>query len=215
VVKVRKLDIGMTSSVATLLTFLFGAMCTLSEQAMLVAIMMGIVTATLLAVKDPLHRFANEVDPQEMYAVLKFLGISLVVFPLLPDRSLDVLLGLNPQFVWLMVIFVSGIGFGAYVLTKLLGARTGIGLSGVLGGLISSTAKTVAMSRKSIGDRDVSTISALAIVIACLAMFPRMILEILVVYPSLVERVLGDGGAGTTSGRLPVLGNDPGGGAGG
>lgn len=189
-VKVQRVDIGMTSAVATLLTFLFGAMSVISEQAMLVAVMMGIITAILLAVKDPLHRFANEIDPDEMYAVLKFLVVSLVIFPLLPDRSLDSLLGLNPQFVWLMVIFVSGIGFGAYILTKLLGAKTGIGLSGVLGGMISSTATTVAMARKSIMDRNVSTIAALATVIACLAMFPRMIIEILVVYPSLVELVL-------------------------
>ncbi len=190
VMKVRKLDIGMTSSVATLLTFLFGAMCTLSEQAMLIAVMMGILTAVLLAVKDPLHQFANRIDPDEMYAVLKFLVIALVIFPLLPDRELDWLLGLNPQFVWLMVIFVSGIGFGAYILTKLFGARAGIGLSGLLGGLISSTATTVAMSRKSMDQSQLSTVAALSVVIACIAMFPRMLIELVVVYPKLVKAVI-------------------------
>lgn len=190
VVKVQTIDVGMTSSTAMLLTFLLGALCSLSQEAMMLAIMLGIVTAVLLAVKDPLHSFANRVDPDEMYAVLKFLVVSLVVFPLLPNRSVDYLLGLNPQFVWLMVILVSGIGFGAYVLTRLLGTKTGIGLSGVLGGMISSTATTVAMSRKSMGETDLSTVAAAAIVIACLAMFPRMIIEVLVVYPSLVERLV-------------------------
>jgi uncharacterized membrane protein (DUF4010 family) len=157
---------------------------------MLVAVMGGIVTAVLLAVKNPLHSFASRVDPEEMYAVLKFLVVVLVVFPLLPNRSIDYLLGLNPQFVWLMVVLVSGIGFGAYVLSKLFGGRTGIGLSGLLGGMISSTATTVAMARKSIQDRDVSSVAALAVVIACLAMFPRIVIELLAVHPELVEPVL-------------------------
>lgn len=204
-VKVQTPDIGMTTSVATLLTFIFGAMCTHSEQAMMIAVMMSILTATLLAVKDPLHQFANEIDPEEMYAILKFLVISLVIFPLLPDRSLDLLLGLNPQFVWLMVIFVSGIGFGAYILVKFFGARAGIGLSGVLGGMISSTATTVAMARKSIDDRDISPVASLAVVIACLAMFPRMVIEIIVVYPSLVKPILIPTIVMVTLGTVPAI----------
>jgi uncharacterized membrane protein (DUF4010 family) len=108
-----------------------------------------------------------------MYAVLKFLVLSLVIYPLLPNRSMDVLLGLNPHFVWLMVIVVSGIGFGAYILTLLFGPRTGISLSGVLCGLVSSTATTVSLSQKSMTEAKLSSVAALATVIACLAMFPR------------------------------------------
>ncbi len=189
-VKIQQFDIGITTSVATLLTYVYGAMCTRSEQAMLIAIMAGILTAVLLAVKDPLHSFANQLDSEEMYAVLKFLVVVLVILPLLPNESVDYLLGLNPQFVWMMVILVSGIGFGAYILSKVFGARAGIGLSGLLGGMISSTATTVAMARKSVAERDVSSVASLAVVIACLAMFPRMIIEILAVYPELVGPVL-------------------------
>ncbi len=190
VAKIREYGLGMTTAVATMLTFIYGAMCVSSEEAMMLAVMLGILTALLLAFKPPLHSFANAVEPEEMYAVLKFLVVALVVFPLLPNRSVDLLLGLNPQFVWLMVVFVSGIGFGAYVLSRLFGAKAGIGLAGLLGGLISSTATTVAMSRKSMTSMKYSSVASLAIVIACVAMFPRMILELVVVYPALVEAVM-------------------------
>ncbi len=190
IAKIRKHGVGMTTCVATVLTFIYGAMCVSSQETMMAAVMLGILTALLLAVKDPLHSFANAVEPEEMYAVLKFLVVALVIFPLLPNRSVALLLGLNPQFVWLMVIFVSGIGFGAYVLSRLFGAKAGIGLAGLLGGLISSTATTVAMSRKSLNRVEYSSVASLAIVIACLAMFPRMLLELVVVYPSLVQAVL-------------------------
>lgn len=174
-------DIGLTTGVATVLTFLYGAMATHSETGLTLAVVFGTLTTAILASKKPIHSFASRIGRREMRGTLKFLIVALVVLPLLPDRSLDVLLGLNPRFVWMMVVFVSGISYSAYLLTRLLGPERGIGLTGVLGGLVSSTATSMSMAEKAREEPLLTKIYGVSIVIASLAMLPRILIEVLVV----------------------------------
>ena len=179
-------DVGMTTAVAAVLTFVYGAMTGLSEEGLTLAVVLGTVTAAMLAVKDPMHDLAGRIGQEELRAALKFLIIALVVLPLLPDRDLDVLLGLNPRFVWLMVVFVSGLTFLGYVLTKLLGPARGIGLTGLLGGFVSSTATAMAMADHAKRTPELSPICAFATAVASIAMFPRVLVLVAVVNPGLV-----------------------------
>ncbi len=179
-------DVGMTTAVAAVLTFVYGAMTGLSEEGLTLAVVLGTVTAAMLAVKDPMHELAGRIGQEELRAALKFLIIALVVLPLLPDRDLDVLLGLNPRFVWLMVVFVSGLTFLGYVLTKLLGPARGIGLTGLLGGFVSSTATAMAMADHAKRTPELSPICAFATAVASIAMFPRVLVLVAVVNPGLV-----------------------------
>ena len=179
-------DVGMTTAVAAVLTFVYGAMTGLSEEGLTLAVVLGTVTAAMLAVKDPMHELAGRIGQEELRAALKFLIIALVVLPLLPDRDLDVLLGLNPRFVWLMVVFVSGLTFLGYVLTKLLGPARGIGLTGLLGGFVSSTATAMAMADHAKRTTELSPICAFATAVASIAMFPRVLVLVAVVNPGLV-----------------------------
>jgi uncharacterized membrane protein (DUF4010 family) len=179
-------DAGMTTAIAAVLTFVYGAMTGLSEEGLTLAVVLGTVTAAVLAVKDPMHDLAGRIGQEELRATLKFLIVALVVLPLLPDRELDVLLGLNPRFVWLMVVFVSGLTFLGYVLTKLLGPSRGIGLTGLLGGFVSSTATAMAMADHARRTPELSPICAFATVLASIAMFPRVLILIAVVNPGLV-----------------------------
>ena len=179
-------DVGMTTAVATLLTFVYGAMATHSQEGLTFAIVFGTLTAALLAVKEPAHSFARGLDREELRDALKFLIIALVVLPLLPDEELEVLAGLNPRFVWLMVVFVSGLGFLGYALTKVLGPQAGIGLTGLLGGFVSSTATAMAMAEQSRRNPELATISAFATAVASIVMFPRVLILVAVVAPELV-----------------------------
>lgn len=178
-------DLGLTTPIVSVLTFFFGAMTTHSDETFVLAVVLGTLTTVLLAAKGPLHALADRISAEELRATLKFLIVVLVVYPLLPNRELTWLLGLNPRFVWLMVILVSGLSFTAYVSTRWLGPRHGIGATGVLGGFVSSTATAVSMAERTRSEAELYRICGFAIVVASVTMFPRMLVEVLVVNPSL------------------------------
>lgn len=183
-------DIGLTTLTAALLTVLLGALTTHSGRGAAIAIIVGGVIVALLSAKGRLHDLAGEIDDAERRASVKFVIVALVVLPLLPDAELDVLFGLNPRFVWLMVVFVTGLSFVAYVLSRVFGANRGIALTGLLGGFVSSTATTVSMANRTSETRGLYDICAFATVIAAIVMFPRALIEVAVVNRSLLPHVL-------------------------
>jgi uncharacterized membrane protein (DUF4010 family) len=109
---------------------------------------------------------------------------------LLPNRTIDPLGLLNPFQIWLMVVFVSGIGFSGYVLMKILGPSQGINLMGILGGLASSTATTISFSSASREYPHMAHHYARAVVLASTVMFPRVLFLILVIHPPLALKVI-------------------------
>jgi uncharacterized membrane protein (DUF4010 family) len=160
-----------------------------SDTGAVVAIIVGGTTTVLLSVKDPLHKFANQIEDAERMASVKFILVVLVVLPALPDRSLDVLYGLNPRFIWLMVVFVTGLGFVAYVLAQFLGPEQSIAVTGIIGGFVSSTATTVSMAEKTVQNETLYHVCAFAVVTASIVMFPRALIEVAVVNPELLPHV--------------------------
>ncbi|WP_136687799.1 MgtC/SapB family protein [Halorhabdus amylolytica] len=182
-------DIGLTTLLAALVTVLLGAMTTHSDRGAIVAIVVGGAVTVLLSIKDPVHEFVDRIEEGERRASAKFILVALVVLPALPDRSLDALYGLNPRFVWLMVVFVTGLGFVAYVLGRIVGLERGIALTGIVGGFVSSTATTVSMAEKTIANEELSHVCGFAVVTASIVMFPRALVEVAVVNPALVGSV--------------------------
>jgi len=155
-------DIGLTTLVTALLTVVLGALATHSERgAVLAVVVAGAVTA-LLSAKGVIHRFADRIDERERRASIKFILVVLVVLPLVPDRELDALFGINPRYVWLMVVFVSGLSFVAYVLGRVIGVQRGIAVTGVLGGFVSSTATAVSMAERTTEEHTLYRIPASA-----------------------------------------------------
>jgi uncharacterized membrane protein (DUF4010 family) len=182
-------DIGLTTLMASLLTAILGATAMHSDTGAVTAIIVGGVITVLLSVKQPIHEFADQIDKTERLATLKFILVILVVLPALPDRSLDVLYGLNPRFVWLMVVFVTGLGFIAYVLGQFLGPAQSIAVTGIIGGFVSSTATTVSMAEKTVQNETLYHVCAFAVITASIVMFPRALIEVAVVNPALLPRV--------------------------
>ncbi len=170
--------IGLTTEVSAGLTYACGALCVWGEVELAVAV--AVVTVGLLALKIELHRFAQRISREDIYAIVKFAAISLIVLPVLPNQNygpppFDVL---NPYKTWLMVVFISGISFLGYLSIKVVGARRGIGLTGLLGGLASSTAVTLSFSERSQEEPTLVRPFALAIILAWTVMFVRVVVEV-------------------------------------
>lgn len=182
-------DIGLTTVVAAALTVVLGATATHSERGMVLAVVVGALVTALLSAKDPIHDFAEGVDDDERRATVKFILVVFVALPLLPDREIEALYGLNPRFVWLMVVFVSGLSFAAYLLSQAVGAERGLAATGVLGGFVSSTATAVSMAERTAENPTLYQICAFSTVVAATVMFPRALLEVAVINPSLLPHV--------------------------
>jgi uncharacterized membrane protein (DUF4010 family) len=181
-------ETGITTEVAAILTFLFGVLVMGDHP--LVAIALAVVAALLLALKGRLHGFIRNMSSEDIHATLQFALVAAVILPLLPDRTIDPLGLLNPFQIWLMVVFVSGIGFSGYVLMKTLGPSQGINLTAILGGLASSTATTISFSSASREHPRMAHRYARAVVLASTVMLPRVLLLILVVHPPLILKVI-------------------------
>jgi uncharacterized membrane protein (DUF4010 family) len=162
---IRHHRIGITTEISSLLLFLYGAMCTAGNVRL--AIILAIITALVLATRVYLHDVAKNISADELYDTIKFAIIAFIILPFLPNESYDtqifgswlpVISGtetthnidvINPYQIWLLVVFISGISFAGYILVKILGNRSGISLTGFLGGLYSSTATSLTLANKS------------------------------------------------------------------
>jgi uncharacterized membrane protein (DUF4010 family) len=199
--KYNKKEIGMISGVVALLAFLVGIMISLEFYQISIAV--AIAITTILFLGNKLHSFAKNLTHEEIFATLKFAIISLVVLPLLPNKNyspldfpllgellksqgfipIDILAGLdifNFYYLWLMVVFISGIAYVGYILMKTIGAEKGILVTGFLGGFMSSTALTSSFSIESKKYNSLSWPLAVGVIIACSVMFFRMLFEVLI-----------------------------------
>jgi uncharacterized membrane protein (DUF4010 family) len=174
----RDRDVGLTTEMAALVVFFTGALCFWGNLRLAAAL--GVGTAVLLSLKVQTHTFARQIDSEDVYATLKFAVITVIVLPLLPREGygpapFDVLVPYN---VWLMVVLISGISFLGYVLIQIVGPRRGVGLTGLLGGLASSTAVTLSVAERSRATRGLDRPFALAVLLAWSIMYARVIVEV-------------------------------------
>lgn len=178
-------DYGITTPVAALLTFTLGAAAGGGYTTL--ASIIAVIATILLAMKPALHHWVDRLRQQELYAVLKMLLISVVVLPVLPDQGYGPWQALNPYEIWWMVVLIAGISFVGYFAIRIVGHRRGILATGLFGGLASSTALTLSLSRLAGRDRDLSPLLAAGVLLAAGTMFPRILVEIMVVNPALLS----------------------------
>lgn len=184
---------GPTTEVAALLMFSVGALLPIGMIPLGIAIGGG--AAVLLHWKKPLHGFVRHIGGSDITAIFRLVLIALVILPLLPDESFGPYEVLNPFRIWLTVVLIVGISIGGYLISKLVGPKTGSVLNGIFGGLISSTATTVSYSRRSKTAPEVSGLAALVIMIASAVVFVRVAFEVAIVAPGIVWQVLPQFGA--------------------
>jgi uncharacterized membrane protein (DUF4010 family) len=182
--------LGLTTELAAVAACLLGAMTTLGYREL--AVGLGVTVAAVLAYKQPLHGLVQRLDREDVYAGLRLLIATFIVLPLLPDDPIDPWGALRPQSLWVLVLLISSLSLVGYVATRLLGANRGIPLTGITGGLVSSTAVTLAFARQSRDPayRGASPALASGILLAWAVMFVRVIVEVLVVNRALLGQVL-------------------------
>ena len=139
--------LGLTTEFAALVVCLLGAIATLGQSPL--AIGLGVLTAAVLAYKQSLHGLVARLGWDDVYAGVRLLIAAFIVLPLLPDRPIDPWGALNPASLWRLVLLISGLSLVGYVATRWLGERMGTALTGVTGGLVSSTAVTLSFARQS------------------------------------------------------------------
>ncbi len=167
---------GSTTFVAALVTVSAGALVYWQHRAE--AVLVSALTSVLLGLKNPIHAWTRAFTETDIRATLQFVAITGVILPLAPNRDLGPFGAFNPYATWLMVVLVSGIGFVGYVAMRLSGPRVGLYLASVLGGISSSTAATLAFSRRSREDSANAPHYATAVIIACTIMLPRLIVAV-------------------------------------
>lgn len=177
---------GSTSEVAAFIAMLCGAICYWEYYSVASAI--AVVTTLLLSFKREMHSIAHKLSSEDVYSTLKFAAITAIVLPILPDRSFGPppFDALNPYKIWLMVVLISAISFLGYVLMKVINVRHGITLTGLLGGLVSSTAVTLSFGRRSKDEPDLSAHFAIAITIAWAIMYLRVLVQVAILNQSLL-----------------------------
>jgi uncharacterized membrane protein (DUF4010 family) len=171
-------NVGLTTEMSALVTILAGALCYWGHLGLAVAL--AVATTVLLSLKLEMRTLIQRLTREDVVATLKLAVITAVVLPVLPNRSfgpppLDVL---NPYSLWLLVVFISGIGFLGYVLIKVLGPRQAVGLTGLLGGLVSSTAVTLSFAQRSQREVELARPFALAITVSWTTMFLRVMVVV-------------------------------------
>ncbi len=171
----------LTTVFAALIMYGVGAMSVLGDP-ILCAVVTGALTV-LLHAKDRLHHLVAGLGTADVTAVMQFILITLVILPILPDRTFGPYQVFNPREAWLLVVLIVTIGLGGYVAYKLLGSRAGSLLGAILGGLISSTATTVSYARRTAAGQGVG-LAAMAIMLASAISAIRVIGIIVVVAPS-------------------------------
>lgn len=192
----RSADPGITTQVAALITFLLGVLALapgiplpVGDRYLLIVASAGVVMA-LLSFKEPLHQAVARISDDDLYATAKFVVLAVVMLPLLPNRAYGPFNVLNPFNVALMVVLIAGMSFLGYIAMRIAGPRHGLLATGLLGGLVSSTAVTVSLATRARESSAVAALAAVATVLASSTMFLRMLVVIGVIDPGLLTSLI-------------------------
>jgi uncharacterized membrane protein (DUF4010 family) len=193
-------DIGATTEMAALATFLLGALAGGGD--MVVAAAAGVAVAVLLVAKPRLEAFSRALTQEELAATLELAVISIIVLPLAPNHGYGPWQLLNPFEIWLIVVLVSALGFAGFVAVRLWGQQRGLAVTGIVGALVSSTAVTVAMATQAREAKGLARTAAAATVLASTIMCARVLVLTGAIDARILPRLLPVAGAMATVGGI-------------
>lgn len=179
---------GLTTELAALGACLLGAMTTTGHRE--IAVGLGVLTAALLAYKQPLHALVDRLGKDDVRVGVRLLLATFIVLPLLPNEPIDPWQAINPYKLWLLVLLISGLSLVGYVAQRRLGPGRGIAVTAATGGLVSSTATTLSLTKQSRDNEGLARQYAGGILLAWAIMFARVVVTATVVDPSLLPAML-------------------------
>lgn len=175
---------GATTTIAGMVTFSLGAMSLLAPVQ--IAAASAIAVTLLLVAKSRLHAWARSMSWGEFRAGLILLVMSVIVLPLLPNQDLGPYEALNPFQLWLLTVVLAGVSFAGYIALKVAGGSAGAAVSGLAGGLASSTAATISLARHARENEDRRRELAGGAVLAGVTMIARIAIFVAVLHASLL-----------------------------
>lgn len=181
--KIKTGRFGSTSEVSLLLSFVAGALALLAD--IWIPMTLAIVTTLLLSEKAELEKYVERLDRVGFLATLRFLIVTVIILPVLPDQEYT-RFHLNPALIWKMVILVSTVGYVGYLLSKRFGQEAGLWLSGVVGGIVSSTAVSIFSGRLARRNPGRSAEALRAALLAGSTMYLRLLTLVLVINPQVI-----------------------------
>ncbi len=176
-------DPGTTTVAAIVVCYGLGALVWHGFEQLAVAL--AVTTTILLYFKTELRGATRRLTRKDLVSVLQFGVLSLVILPVLPNRDFGPFQALNPYQIWWMVVLISGLSLAGYAALRIVGQQRGSLLTGLFGGIASSTATTLTFARASRADPRLTPMAALVILIANWVVLFRLGIVVAVVSPSL------------------------------
>jgi uncharacterized membrane protein (DUF4010 family) len=184
---------GITTELAAVSTFVLSYLAASPAPAFAepVAIGVTLIIVVFLETKQGIEKLLREtISVTEFNATLAFVGVVVVIYPLLPEGAYGPYAFFEPRQVWKFVILISSISYLGYFLEKFLGEEQGLFYTSVLGGLASTTAATLLFGRET-KERPQDTFGLWrAFVIANTVQFPRTLLIVMLVSPDLTRAIV-------------------------
>lgn len=179
-------DAGVTTEISGLVTYVIGAL--VSRDQLWIATTIAVISMLLLELKEFLENLTLKIPAVEILTFTKFLLLTFVILPVVPNQEYT-RFAINPFKSWLIVVAISGVSYGSYLLQKLSHGKGGIWISAVLGGLYSSTFTTVVMAKEAKNTQAAHTYAG-AIVIASGVMYFRFLALVGIFNRELMRRLL-------------------------
>ncbi len=172
----REAGAGLISPASNLLVYLLGPI--VMREPFWVPVGFTVFGVLLIGVRERLHSFARNIPSEEIFTLAKFLVLTGIVLPILPNHPVTALTTITPYQVWLAVVVVSSLSYGSYLVQKYVSPGHGVLVAAILGGLYSSTATTVVLSRFHQDDRNAQRRIQAAIILASSIMFLRVVIVV-------------------------------------
>jgi uncharacterized membrane protein (DUF4010 family) len=183
-IRASKIDVDATTEVAALVVLAAGLLSGLGELRFSAAL--TTMTVLLLAEKQGLHKFVDRLDNTMLLAAARVAVMSVVILPLLPEGPFGPAPGIRPRELWILVLLFSGLSFVGFIAQRLAGAA-GYPLTGLLGGLVSSTSVTLTFARLSRAHPAQAAPLATGAVAASTVLFLRVAVAVAVLNAALVQ----------------------------
>ena len=191
-------DPGTTTIAAVVVCYALGALVWFGMEQL--AVTLAILTTALLYFKPELRDATRSLTRLDLVSILQFAVLSFVILPILPDQDYGPYQALNPYQIWWMVVLISGLSLAGYAALRIAGQRRGTLLTGLFGGIASSTATTLAFSRHSRDSPHMTGMAALIILLANWVVLVRLSVLVAVLQPGLLRPMLGLLGGGALAG---------------
>ncbi len=191
-------DPGTTTIAAVVVCYGLGAMVWFGLEQL--AVTLAILATALLYFKPELRGVSRSLTRLDLVSILQFAVLSFVILPILPDRDFGPYQALNPYQIWWMVVLISGLSLAGYAALRIAGQRHGTLLTGLFGGIASSTATTLAFSRHSRNSAPMTGMASLIILLANWVVLVRLSILVAVLQPALLRPALTLLGGGAVAG---------------